>query len=81
MRRRTNILGDLLNVEVVIGAGVQEDGKTGQTRFFAIFSTDGVSSYSCNVSSKGRSLDDDSIEILSLSAAKDEGLGQTYQFI
>ena len=82
MRRRTNILGDLLNVEVVIGAGVQEDGKTGQTRFFAIFSTDGgVSSYSCNVSSKGRRLDDDSIEILSLSAAKDEGLGQTYQFI
>ena len=82
MRRRTNILGDLLNVEVVIGAGVQEDGVTGQTRFFAIFSTDGgVSSYSCNVSSKGRRLDDDSIEILSLSAAKDEGLGQTYQFI
>jgi len=82
MRRRTNILGDLLNVEVVIGAGVQEDGKTGQTRFFAIYSTDGgVSSYSCNVSSKGRRLDDDSIEILSLSAAKDEGLGQTYQFI
>ena len=82
MRRRTNILGDLLNVEVVIGAGVQEDGKTGQTRFFGIFSTDGgVSSYSCNASSKGRRLDDDSIEILSLSAAKDEGLGQTYQFI
>ena len=80
IRRRNKILGDLLNVEVIIGAGVQEEGKLGQTRFFAIFSTDGVSSYSCNVSATGRRKDD-TIEIVSLSAAKDEGLGQTYQFI
>lgn len=82
IRRRNNALGDLLNVEVIIGAGVQEEGKLGQTRFFAIFSTDGVSSYSCNVSATGRRKDDGTtIEIVSLSAAKDEGLGQTYQFI
>ena len=67
---------------MIIGAGVQEEGKLGQTRFFAIFSTDGVSSYSCNVSATGRRKDDGTtIEIVSLSAAKDEGLGQTYQFI
>ena len=65
---------------MIIGAGVQEEGKLGQTRFFAIFSTDGVSSYSCNVSATGRRKGK-TIEIVSLSAAKDEGLGQTYQFI
>ena len=81
IRKRNNILGDLISVEVIIGAGVQEEGKQGQARFFAIFSTDGVSSYSCNVSATGRCRDDGSIDIVNLSAAKDEGLGQTYQFI
>ena len=81
IRKRNNVLGDLINVEVIIGAGVQEEGKQGQARFFALFSTDGVSSYSCNVSATGRCRDDGSIDIVNLSAAKDEGLGQTYQFI
>ena len=81
IRKRNNILGDLINVEVIIGAGVQDEGKQGQARFFALFSTDGVSSYSCNVSATGRCRDDGSIDIVNLSAAKDEGLGQTYQFI
>mmetsp|Transcript_38630 Transcript_38630/g.80969 ORF Transcript_38630/g.80969 Transcript_38630/m.80969 type:complete len:252 (-) Transcript_38630:2808-3563(-) len=83
IRKRNNKLGDLLNVEVVIGAGVQEEeeGKRGQVRFFAIFSTGGASSYSCNVSATGLRLEDGKIEIVYLSAAKDEGLGQTYDFI
>ena len=80
MRKRGN-LGDLLNVEVVIGAGVQDGGTKGQARFFAIFSTGGSSSYSCNVSATGIRRDDESIEIVKLSAAKDEGLGQTFEFI
>ncbi|KAL7541059.1 hypothetical protein ACHAXR_010662 [Thalassiosira sp. AJA248-18] len=37
--RKRNKLGDLLRVEVIIGAGVQEEGT--KVRFFAIFSTDG----------------------------------------
>mmetsp|Transcript_18943 Transcript_18943/g.35293 ORF Transcript_18943/g.35293 Transcript_18943/m.35293 type:complete len:252 (-) Transcript_18943:64-819(-) len=83
IRKRNNKLGDLLNVEVVIGAGVQEEeeGKRGQVRFFAIFSTGGASSYSCNVSATGLRMEDGKIEIVYLSAAKDEGLGQTYDFI
>jgi hypothetical protein len=79
--RKQNQLGDLLKVEVIIGAGVSEEGKRGQARFFAIFSTGGATSYSCNVSATGLRQEDGSIDIVSLSAAKDEGLGQTFDFI
>ena len=91
--RRDGRLGDLLSVEIVIGAGVTttEDGDTrGMVRFFGIFSTDGVTTYSCNVSATGlrstgaiRNEDDpnNDIRIVSLSCAKDEGLGRTYDLI
>ena len=91
--RRDGRLGDLLNVEVIVGAGVTTEKNTvrGMVRFFAIFSTDGVTTYSCNVSATGlRSSDETSIdekdpnkdiEIISLSCAKDEGLGRTYDLI
>ena len=110
--RRDGRLGDLLNVEVIIGAGISNSNNSndnndewnehrrGMVRFFAIFSTDGVTTYSCNVSATGIDIsgDDDSnidsngagtnvcikqnennsnIKIVSLSCAKDEGLGQT----
>jgi hypothetical protein len=78
-RKRNHKLGDLLKVEVIIGAGVQ-DGR-GQVRFFAILSTDGVSTYSCNISATGVKQSDNSIQIVALSCAKDEGLGQTYDLI
>lgn len=88
-------LGDLLKVEVIIGAGVTTKNDTNRVmvRFFAIFSTDGVSSYSCNVSATANvndnknkeeiilPIDDSNIKIVSLSCAKDEGLGQIYQLI
>lgn len=80
--RRDGRLGDLLRVEVVVGAGVREGAA--MVRFFAIFSTDGATSYSCNVSAKGiqtKPGSNDSIQILSLSCAKDEGLGRTYDLI
>lgn len=92
--RRDGRLGDLLNVEVIVGAGVTTEKNTvrGMVRFFAIFSTDGVTTYSCNVSATGvRSSSDETsidekdpnkdIEIISLSCAKDEGLGRTYDLI
>ncbi|OEU11743.1 hypothetical protein FRACYDRAFT_244866 [Fragilariopsis cylindrus CCMP1102] len=110
--RRDGRLGDLLNVEVIIGAGISNSNnnkdnnnewnehRRGMVRFFAIFSTDGVTTYSCNVSATGIDIsgDDDknisnnaavtnvrikqnennsNIKIVSLSCAKDEGLGQT----
>jgi hypothetical protein len=81
IRRNGRRLGDLLNVEVIIGAGVKEEGTRGLVRFFAIFSTDGVSTYSCNVSATGVQQNDGSIQIVSLSCAKDEGMGQTYDLI
>lgn len=85
LRRRKGRLGDLLRVEVIVGAGVRDDEggrRRGQARFFAIFSTDGgATSYSCNVSATGVRGEDGSVEIVSLSAAKDEGLGQTFEFI
>ena len=75
-------LGDLLSVEIVIGAGVRDNGKTCQVRFFAIFSRDTVSTYSCSVSATGRKgPNDDGIEITQLSCAKDEGWGQTHDLI
>lgn len=75
-------LGDLLSVEIVIGAGVRDNGKTCQVRFFAIFSTDTVSTYSCSVSATGsKGTNGDDIEITQLSCAKDEGWGQTYDLI
>jgi len=86
--RRDGRLGELRNVEVVIGAGVQENGQRGMARFFAIFSTDGVTTYSCNISATGiRQGDTNSggseckVKIVSLSCAKDEGLGRTYDLI
>lgn len=78
--RRNGRLGDLIKVEVIVGAGVPEPGR-GMVRFFAIFSTDGVSTYSCNVASTGVREADGSIKIVSLSCAKDEGLGQTFDLI
>ena len=77
-------LGDLLNVEIVIGAGVQDGNisKECKVRFFAIFSTDTVSTYSCSVSATGRiGRPDGAVEITQLSCAKDEGWGQTYDLI
>jgi len=90
--RRDGRLGDLLNVEVIVGAGVTTEDSTtrGMVRFFAIFSTDGVTTYSCNVSAtgirsaNGTQKDNDPnrlISIISLSCAKDEGLGRTYDLI
>lgn len=93
--RRDGKLGDVLRVEVIIGAGVQDEDddddvgtsrrrRRGKVRFFAIFSTDGgVTSYSCNVSATAVRQDgeDGSVKMLSLSAAKDEGLGQTHEFL
>jgi hypothetical protein len=83
--RRSGRLGDLLKVEVIIGAGIQEEGNRALVRFFAIFSTDGVSTYSCNVSATGvrqpQEDEDSNIKIVSLSCAKDEGLGRTYDLI
>lgn len=94
--RNDGRLGDLLFVEVIIGAGVQSNNEesVGKVRFFAIFSTDGGSStYSCNVSATGvRSInnqkkgnddenDEDCVRITSLSCAKDEGLGRTFDLI
>lgn len=73
-------LGDLVRVEIVIGAAVRKDQKC-LVRFFGIFSTDGVTTYSCNVSATGIRRDDGSIEIVVLSCAKDEGLGQTVDII
>ncbi|CAJ1958634.1 unnamed protein product [Cylindrotheca closterium] len=78
-RQRSRKLGDLLQVEVIIGAGVRD--SRGQVRFFAIFSTDGVSTYSCNMSATGVRQNDESIRIVALSCAKDEGLGQTLELI
>ena len=69
-------LGGLLRVEIVLGAGVRQDGRC-LVRFFGIFSRDGSSTYSCNISATGRRKPDGSIEILALSCAKDEGWGQT----
>ncbi|CAB9503454.1 expressed unknown protein [Seminavis robusta] len=92
-RMRNAQMGDLIQVEVVVGAGVQQNqpqpqqqqqqqSERAMVRFFAIFSTDGVSSYSCNVAATGvRSTKDGPIEIVSLSCAKDEGLGQTFDLI
>lgn len=79
--RRNGRLGDVIQVEVVIGAGSRENGQRGMARFFAIFSTDGVSTYSCNVAASGIRQEDGSIKIVSLSCAKDEGLGQTHDLI
>jgi len=75
-------LGDLLNVEIVIGAGVQDDTSICKVTFFALFSTDTVSTYSCSVSATGRQgHPDGAVEITQLSCAKDEGWGQTYDLI
>lgn len=84
-------LGDLLRVEIVIGAGVRKDGSC-MVRFFAIFSRDGVTTFSCSVSatgmrrgSVGEGGDEDNgaseVEIIALSCAKDEGWGQTVDLI
>jgi hypothetical protein len=84
IRTRGARLGDLVKVEIIIGAGVRDNGKRCLVRFFALFSTDGVSTYSCNVSATGlirSSEDDESINIVALSCAKDEGLGQTIDLI
>lgn len=101
--RRNGRMGDLIKVEVIVGAGVQQqadasskgndddNGKRVMVRFFAIFSTDTVSTYSCNVAATGivyPTSDDDNdntatprIKIVVLSCAKDEGLGQTFDLI
>jgi len=75
-------LGMLQSVEVVVGAGVPQPNRA-MVRFFAIFSTDGVSTYSCNVSATGVrvSQDSETVKIVALSCAKDEGLGRTYDLI
>ena len=64
-------LGDLLRVEILVGAGVRPDGRC-LVRFFGIFSTGAGGSYSCNVSATGRRSADGEIEITALSCAKDE---------
>ena len=79
--RRNGRLGDLLQVEIVIGAAVRKNDGACLVRFFAIFSTDTVSTYSCNVSAAGVRRSDGGIDIIGLSCAKDEGLGQTVDLI
>ena len=93
--RRDGRLGDLLNVEVIVGAGVSTERDStvrGMVRFFAIFSTDGATTYSCNVAATGirpgssdktnnKNDPNKDIQIISLSCAKDEGLGRTYDLI
>jgi hypothetical protein len=99
--RRDGRLGELQQVEVVVGAGVQDGGrgeKRGLARFFAIFSTDGVTTYSCNCAVTGIKIDDKDddatnqqqddrssrpiqVRLVSLSCAKDEGLGRTFDLI
>lgn len=74
-------LGDLFSVEIVIGAGVQDEGRSCQVRFFAIFSTDTVTTYSCSVAAKGVKNTSGDIDIVALSCAKDEGWGQTIDLI
>lgn len=71
-------LGDLLRVEIVIGAGVRDDRC--MVRFFAIFSRDTVSTFSCSVQATGIKRED-GVEIVQLSCAKDEGWGQTFDLI
>ena len=85
--RSRNQLGNLISVEIVIGVGVQNlKKKTTMTkkrcmvRFFAIFSTDTVTTYSCSVSATGIQSENGNIEIVALSCAKDEGWGQTFDF-
>ena len=83
--RAARELGRLLKVEIVIGAAVRPDERTVCVRFFAIFSTTGIaggSSYSCNVSATGV-VDTGSsrVDITKLSAAKDEGWGQTVDIL
>ena len=79
--RRNGKLGGVVAVEIVIGAAVRKDDGACLVRFFAIFSTDGVSTYSCNVSATGRRNSDGNIDVIGLSCAKDEGLGQTIDLI
>ena len=71
-------LGELLRVEILVGAGVRDDGRC-LVRFFGIFSTGAGGSYSCNVSATGRrsAAGAGSVEIIALSCAKDEGWGRT----
>ena len=93
----THSLGDLLRVEIVIGAGVRKD-ESCMVRFFAIFSRDGVTTFSCSISATGVRLrkeghdrngdgdededeDGTAIDIVALSCAKDEGWGQTVDLI
>lgn len=68
-------LGYLQRVEIVLGAGVRDDGRC-LVRFFGIFSTGGAGSYSCNVSATGIRAGE-GVEITALSCAKDEGWGRT----
>eukprot|EP00316_Scyphosphaera_apsteinii_P013420 CAMPEP_0119320830 /NCGR_PEP_ID=MMETSP1333-20130426/53577_1 /TAXON_ID=418940 /ORGANISM="Scyphosphaera apsteinii, Strain RCC1455" /LENGTH=211 /DNA_ID=CAMNT_0007327641 /DNA_START=293 /DNA_END=928 /DNA_ORIENTATION=- len=71
-------LGELLRVEILLGAGVRPDGRC-LVRFFGIFSRSGDSSntYSCNIAAAGVKRADGRIEIMALSCAKDEGWGRT----
>lgn len=71
-------LGDLLRVEIVIGAGTRDDRC--MVRFFAIFSRDTVSTFSCSVQATGIKREN-GVEIVQLSCAKDEGWGQTFDLI
>lgn len=71
-------LGDLLRVEIVIGAGARDDRC--MVRFFAIFSRDTVSTFSCSVQATGIKREN-GVEIVQLSCAKDEGWGQTFDLI
>ena len=80
--RRAQTLGDVQRVEVVVGAGLQDDGRRCLVRFFAIFSKDGVSTYTCQVAATGvREAAGSEVTITKLSCAKDEGLGQTIDLI
>eukprot|EP00523_Entomoneis_sp_CCMP467_P002040 CAMPEP_0168754970 /NCGR_PEP_ID=MMETSP0724-20121128/19796_1 /TAXON_ID=265536 /ORGANISM="Amphiprora sp., Strain CCMP467" /LENGTH=186 /DNA_ID=CAMNT_0008803507 /DNA_START=131 /DNA_END=688 /DNA_ORIENTATION=- len=65
--RRDGSLGNVLNVEVIVGGGVKHERI--MVRFFAIFTTDTVSTYSCNVSATGVRKGDGEIEIVALSCA------------
>ena len=83
--RKFGKLGDLMYVEIVIGAGIQvreNNIKRCSVRFFAIFSKDdGGSTYSCNVSATGLHGKNGVVNLVGLSCAKDEGFGQTVDLI
>ena len=68
-------LGELLRVEQIVGAGVQNDGVTVKV-LLGIFSRDDGGRATGNISATGV-IGDGDVEFTALSCAKDEGWGRT----